>query len=208
MDEGQLTIVADEICITSPHQHADTTLDDTGEGREEGPRVVSGIGELGARGIAAFLVGRLGANGLRDRRRGQIRGVRLWRIRIVAWGPDVVDVEIALVDDGVLDVLSADLVRVLARGVVARRRGALLQGRRALGRVRIQEAGVLRRGEDLVVGVVEGVVDVGAHDDRGVEVAVVDAERDEWDIDALDRAGGDGSVLRLEVGCKLGPKKK
>ena len=61
----------------------------------------------------------------------------------------------------------------------------------------------LAGGDDLVVGIVVGVVDVGLVLDDWIVPAVVDAEGDKVDLLAADASGGDLAVLALEVSGKF-----
>ena len=84
----------------------------------------------------------------------QIITVRLWRVRVVARRPDVVNVKVCDTAEGSFDILVADIVGVVAVGVCE---GGM--------------AGREGRGALLVVGVEVGLV-VGGVDELAVGVVV------------------------------------
>ena len=205
--------VADPVGVAGPEDDADAALDDGGEGGEEVAGVVAGGGELVVGRVGALGVGGLGADGARDGGLEQVAGVGGGRVGVVARLADVVDVEVVEGDaavgrggaEGPLDVAVAGVVGVLAGGVGARGGGAFGQERGAALGVGGGELRVLGRGDDGLVRVVVGEVDVGLLLDGGVVPAVVDAQGDEVDVVALDAPGFDGRVLGLEVGGELTP---
>ncbi len=57
--------------------------------------------------------------------------------------------------------------------------------------------------DDGLVSVVVAEVDIGFLLKCGIEVTVVDAQSNEFDVLAFDRALGNGSVLGLKIRCEL-----
>ena len=80
---------------------------------------------------------------------------------------------------------------------------ALVQRWHASGVVRAEVGIILALGDDLVVGIVQAVVEVGLVADDRIGPPIVDTESNEIDLLALDAAAINGGILLLEIVCKF-----
>ena len=113
--------VADPVGVTGPDDGRDARLDDVGELREEGAGVVARGSEFLVGCVGAFLVGRLGADGLDDVRPGQVGGVGFGRVGVVGRSADIVDVKVGDLRKGAFDTVVAGRVAGFAVGIAAAR---------------------------------------------------------------------------------------
>jgi hypothetical protein len=168
-----------------------------------GMRTISGGRELVVRSVGALGVGALGTNGLHDGRFGQVGGVGLRRIRVVAWLADIIDVPVSGFRDGALDAVGASAVGVGASAITARGGGALLESGEAVVVVGVGVRVVIRLADEGFVGVVVAEIDVRLVLEDRVIPAVIDGEGNEVDLLALYGSTINGIVLGFEVGCKF-----
>jgi hypothetical protein len=212
--------VADPVGVAGPDDGLDTGGDDVGERCEEGTgiwfrisrryrmgwlgrRTIAGGRELGVRSVGALGVGALGTDGLHDGGAGQVGGVGLRRIRVVAWLADIIDVPISGLRDGALDAVSACAVGIGAIAIIARCCGALLESGEAVVVVGVGVRVVIGLANEGLVGVVVAEIDVRLVLEDRVVPAVVDGKGNEVDLLALYGSAINGIVLGLEVGCKF-----
>lgn len=106
--------IADPIRVAGPDNSLHALLDYVRELGEEGAGVVARCGELLVGRIGAFLVGRFGADGLNYGAGLEVADVCLRWVGVVAWGADVVDVEVSGLGKWAFNVVVADFVGVRA----------------------------------------------------------------------------------------------
>lgn len=116
--------------------------------------------ELGVGRIRAFSISCLGADGLHHSRRLQIRQVCFRRERVILGASDVVDIKAGERLQGTLDGRAAHVVGVATGGIITSQSCALGKRWYALLLVGGDVCAILLRGDELLVRVVGGVVDV------------------------------------------------
>lgn len=163
---------------------------------------VTGFAEFVVRCTWTLRVSALCSDGLGDRGICQIAVVGGGWVWILTGLANVVDVKVGDLTQGPLDVVVAYVLRVRAGGIRTAT-CAILKGRYTRLSVCVEVGIMLRGGDQRVVGVAVAVVDVCFVLEDGVEPAVVDAQRDQVNVLALDFACSDGSVLLFEIVRKL-----
>lgn len=196
--------IADPVGIAGPDDRGDARLDDVGKLAEEGTGIVACGGEFLVGCIGALLVGGFGADGLNNICVGQVVGICFWRIGVVGWRPDVVDVEIARLGERPFNAVVAGVDAVDTVGIGA----CTLTFRKGWGALRVvsvQIAIVLGLGDESFVAIAEAKVDVRLFLELSVEPAIVDAKGDERDVLPGDAVSGNSGVLLFEVVGELRP---
>jgi len=128
--------------------------------RGERERTVTRVREATAGCVGAFLVGAFGSNRLLHTGLRNIGTVRLWRVRVVAGSPDIVDIKVRDAAQGPFNVLITDVVGIRAV-CVCQGRVALVESGSALLVVGVEIGLVVSGIDERAVGVVVREIDIG-----------------------------------------------